>query len=66
MQKHHLNNCWTGKDPLLPPYIYTPYGSPPTSEYYQRCKSTIFRFWGNVNVFRDNQVLNQLIICDPN
>ena len=54
MQKYHLNNCWT-------PYAYTPssntLGLLLHLQYFQRCKSTIFRIWRNVNVFRDNQVI---------
>ena len=50
-----------GKDSLLLPYTYTPSSSTVDlllhPQYYQRCKSTIFRTWGNVNVFRDNQVI---------
>ena len=50
-----------GKDPLLLPYNYIPFSSTVDLllhlQYYQRCKSKIFRIWGNVNVFRDNQVI---------
>ena len=50
-----------GKDPLLLPYTYISFSSTVDLllhlQYYQRCKSKTFRIWGNVNVFRDNQVI---------
>ena len=50
-----------GKDSLLLPYTYTPSSSTVDLllhlRYYQRCKSTIFGVWVNVNVFRYNQVI---------
>ena len=49
------------KDPLLLPYTYTPSSSTVGLllhlQYYQRCKSAFLKTWGNINVFRDNQVI---------
>ena len=53
-----------GKDPLLLPYTYTCCSSTVGLllhlQYYQICKPTILRIWGNVNVFCGDQVI---IVC---
>ena len=50
-----------GKDPLLLLYTYTPSSSTVGLllhlQYYQRCKSAFLKIRGNINVFRDNQVI---------
>ena len=49
MWKHHLNNYWTGKKPLLLPWICILYSSAVGLllhlQHYQRCEPMILKMW---------------------